>query len=75
MPAAPSYGRCCGTYNAARKFKHSRRKKAEGIYRGQPTSIDAAKVRAMKAKGMWATEIAKALKIGRASVYRALEGA
>jgi hypothetical protein len=30
---------------------------------------------AMKAEGMGATEIAKALKIGRASVYRALEGA
>jgi Helix-turn-helix domain of resolvase len=28
-----------------------------------------------KAQGMGATEIAKALKIGRASVYRALEGA
>jgi len=28
----------------------------------------------MKAEGMGATEIAKALKIGRASVYRALEG-
>jgi DNA invertase Pin-like site-specific DNA recombinase len=27
----------------------------------------------MKAEGMGATEIAKALKIGRASVYRALE--
>jgi DNA invertase Pin-like site-specific DNA recombinase len=27
----------------------------------------------MKAKGMGATEIAKALKIGRSSVYRALE--
>jgi DNA invertase Pin-like site-specific DNA recombinase len=32
-------------------------------------------VRAMKAKGLGATEIAKALKIGRASVYRALAGA
>jgi DNA-binding CsgD family transcriptional regulator len=29
----------------------------------------------MKAKGMGATEIAKALKIARASVYSALEGA
>jgi DNA-binding phage protein len=29
----------------------------------------------MKAKGMGAAQIAKALKIGRASVYRALEGA
>ena len=28
----------------------------------------------MKAEGMGASEIAKALKIGRASVYRALEG-
>jgi len=41
----------------------------------RPASIDAAKVRAMKAKGVGATEIAKVLKIGRASVYRALEGA
>jgi DNA-binding IclR family transcriptional regulator len=29
----------------------------------------------MEAEGMGATEIAKALKIGRASVYRALVGA
>ena len=48
------------------------RAKAEGAYKDRPASIDAAKVRAMKAKGMGATEIAKALKIGRASVYRAL---
>ena len=41
--------------------------------KGRPASIDAARVRAMKAEGMGATEIAKALKIGRASVYRALE--
>jgi DNA invertase Pin-like site-specific DNA recombinase len=31
-----------------------------------------AKVRAMGAEGIGATEIARALKIGRASVYRAL---
>jgi hypothetical protein len=31
-------------------------------------------LRQMKAQGMRATEIAKAPKIGRASVYRALEG-
>ena len=29
----------------------------------------------MKVEGIGSTEIAKALKIGRASVYRALEGA
>jgi hypothetical protein len=43
--------------------------------RFKATSIDAAKVRARKAEGMGATEIARALRIGRASVYRALESA
>jgi DNA invertase Pin-like site-specific DNA recombinase len=50
--------------------------KAEGKYKGRPASIDAAKVRELKARGRGASEIAKALKIGRASVYRVLnEGA
>jgi DNA invertase Pin-like site-specific DNA recombinase len=48
--------------------------KAAGVYKGRPASIDAARVRELKARGLGATEIAKALKIGRASVYRALEG-
>jgi DNA invertase Pin-like site-specific DNA recombinase len=47
--------------------------KAAGIYKGRPASIDAAKVRELKAQGPGPTEIAKALKIGRASVYRVLE--
>ena len=47
--------------------------KAEGKYKGRPASINAAKVRAMKAEGLGASEIAKALKIGRASVYRLME--
>ena len=38
-------------------------------------SIDVEQVRAMKAQGVGPAAIAKALKIGRASVYRALEGA
>jgi DNA invertase Pin-like site-specific DNA recombinase len=42
--------------------------KAAGIYR--PASIDAARVRELKAQGVGPTEIAKALKICRASVYR-----
>src|SRR3984885_9674884 len=46
--------------------------KAAGVYKGRPASIDAARVREMKAGGMGATEIAKALNIGRASVYRVL---
>ena len=47
--------------------------KAEGVYKGRPASIDAAQVREIKSHGLGATEIAKALKIGRASVYRVLE--
>jgi DNA invertase Pin-like site-specific DNA recombinase len=58
-----------------RQLEGIARAKAEGVYQGRPASIDAAKVRAMKAEGMGATEIARVLKIGRASVYRALEGA
>jgi DNA invertase Pin-like site-specific DNA recombinase len=48
--------------------------KAAGVYKGRPASIDAAHVRAMKEQGSGASEIAKALKIGRASVYRVLLG-
>jgi DNA invertase Pin-like site-specific DNA recombinase len=46
--------------------------KAAGVYKGRPPSIDIVKVRDLKKKGLGASEIAKALKIGRASVYRAL---
>jgi DNA invertase Pin-like site-specific DNA recombinase len=49
--------------------------KAAGIYKGRPPSIDVTKVRDLKKKGLGASEIAKALKIGRASVYRALTSA
>lgn len=47
--------------------------KARGVYRGRKASIDPAKVRELASQGIGATAIAKALKIGRASVYRALE--
>src|SRR5436190_5532846 len=47
--------------------------KAAGVYKGRPATIDVAKVKDMKAKGMGPSAIAKALKIGRASVYRALD--
>ena len=46
--------------------------KARGVYNGRKASIDAAKIKQMKAEGMGPSAIAKALKIGRASVYRAL---
>jgi DNA invertase Pin-like site-specific DNA recombinase len=48
--------------------------KARGVYQGRKASIDTAKVKALRAQGMGASAIAKALKIGRASVYRVLEG-
>src|SRR5438270_11962670 len=47
--------------------------KARGVYRGRKASIDTERVRELRAQGMGASAIAKALKIGRASVYRALE--
>ena len=46
--------------------------KAAGVYKGRPASIEAAQVRELKAQGIGASEIAKRLKIGRASVYRIL---
>jgi DNA invertase Pin-like site-specific DNA recombinase len=47
--------------------------KAAGVYKGRPPSIKPDAVAALKAEGLGATEIAKRLKIGRASVYRALD--
>ncbi len=47
--------------------------KLAGVYKGRPASIDASAVRKLKADGKGASEIAKLLGIGRASVYRALE--
>jgi DNA invertase Pin-like site-specific DNA recombinase len=46
--------------------------KARGVYKGRKASIDAAKIKQMKADGMGPSAIAKTLRIGRASVYRAL---
>jgi DNA invertase Pin-like site-specific DNA recombinase len=46
--------------------------KERGVYKGRPASIDAGKVRELKGQGMRPVEIAKAMGIGRASVYRAL---
>ncbi|WP_315806569.1 MULTISPECIES: recombinase family protein [unclassified Bradyrhizobium] len=49
--------------------------KAEGVYKGRPVSINETKVaeiRRLKNNGIGASEIARQLNIGRASVYRAL---
>lgn len=47
--------------------------KAEGVYKGRKPSIDPSAVMALKAEGLGASEIAKRLGIGRASVYRIIE--
>ncbi|GLS22019.1 integrase-like protein y4lS [Labrys miyagiensis] len=44
--------------------------KAAGVYKGRRPTIDTAKVKEMQGNGLGATEIAKRLGIGRASVYR-----
>ncbi len=46
--------------------------KANGVYKGRKPTIDPAEVARLQAEGIGATEIAKRLKIGRASVYRVL---
>ena len=58
-----------------RQLEGIARAKANGAYAGKerPASIEAAKVREMRAQGLGASAIAKALGIGRASVYRVLE--
>jgi DNA invertase Pin-like site-specific DNA recombinase len=46
--------------------------KAAGVYRGRKPSVDAVEVRRLKAEGLGASQFAKRLGIGRASVYRVL---
>ena len=46
--------------------------KLRNAYKGRPVSIQPDDVRELRQKGLGATEIAKRLNIGRASVYRAL---
>jgi DNA invertase Pin-like site-specific DNA recombinase len=46
--------------------------KAAGVYKGRPVSIEGDRIRAMHAAGTGPAAIAKALGIGRASVYRHL---
>lgn len=55
-----------------RQMEGIARAKAEGKYRGRKRSIDAEKIKQLRDEGMGATEIAKLLGIGRASVYRTI---
>ena len=49
------------------------RAKAEGRYRGRKPAIERDQIAALKSEGHGPTEIARRLKIGRASVYRVLK--
>jgi DNA invertase Pin-like site-specific DNA recombinase len=44
--------------------------KKAGVYKGRPAKIKADAIAALKAEGLGASEIARRLRIGRASVYR-----
>jgi len=48
--------------------------KARGVYSGRKATIDVERVKQLQADGIGATAIAKELGIGRASVFRLLEG-
>ena len=58
-----------------RQMEGIARAKAKGIYKGRKPSIDVSQVRQLRAAGKGATEIARQLNIGRASVYRILDAA
>jgi len=47
--------------------------KAAGVYKGRPATIDPGEISRLKSQGVGASEIAKRLGIGRASVYRTLK--
>ena len=46
--------------------------KEKGVYKGRKPSVDVVKVKSLRDSGMGASAIAKEMRIGRASVYRAL---
>jgi DNA invertase Pin-like site-specific DNA recombinase len=48
--------------------------KQAGVYKGRKPSIELAKIKELQAEGLGATDIAKRLGIGRASVYRVMGG-
>ena len=48
--------------------------KGRGVYKGRKPKIDVGEIRRLRSEGVGPTEIARRLKIGRASVYRVLSG-
>jgi DNA invertase Pin-like site-specific DNA recombinase len=56
-----------------RQMEGINKRREAGLYLGRKASIDADKIKALKADGMGATTIAKELGISRPSVYRLLK--
>ena len=57
-----------------RQMEGIRKAKERGVYKGRRPSTKSADVQALRAIGLGATEIAQRLNVGRATVYRHLEG-
>ena len=60
------------TLRRERQMEGIAKAKAEGVYKGRKPSIDPDHVRKLHTSGVGASEIARRLGIGRASVYRTL---
>jgi hypothetical protein len=65
-------GNRCDVVAGIRQLEGIAKAKEAGVYKGRPASMGAAHVRKLKSEGLGPSKIAKALGIGRASVYRAL---
>jgi|TARA_B100000315_G_scaffold169731_1_gene158301 DNA invertase Pin-like site-specific DNA recombinase len=57
-----------------RQMEGIQKAKERGVYKGRKPSVDVEQVKALKESGLGASAIAKEMGIGRASVYRALQG-
>ena len=58
-----------------RQMEGIARAKAAGKYKGRRPAVDPAKVRQLRAEGVQPSEIARRLKVGRTTVWRALREA
>ncbi len=69
------FAECETNLRRERQMEGIAKAKQRGIYRGRKPTIDREEVVALKDQGVGATEIARRLGIGRASVYRVIGAA